>query len=238
MKLCELSGAFTSPNCKLKHDSNGCGLRTPPITIRPPTIPRFTSRELSIRELVQWETELPRAFWLKATRGCPRQRIERPASTRSFGVASKFIVIVNRILHIIFIIYWQSLSLISPSSASSSSDSLSTSSSTSSFSLSLSSALRLLNTEDTFRPEYLNYRQVVSRIRRFLAFLRAPHLISPNAAPIFSQLGLVLNLYKACDPKRFRRNLRVDPSTFDFLFILIINDPVFTPSVKYFPASY
>jgi hypothetical protein len=42
-----------------------------------------------------------------------------------------------------------------------------------------------------------------------------------------SQLNLVLMEFKADDPKRFRRNLRVSPETFDKLLARIAEHPVF-----------
>ena len=203
-----------------------------------PTMPRVTSRELAIGELVQWETELRRSFWQRAKNDARAselrdQLLHHPTdSVLTSSSASSMSVDISSL---------SSLSSLSSSSSSNSSDSgsvspssllpSSTSSATPGSSSSPSTTLTLPS--GTFPiteyedADYRNYRQAVTRIQRFLHFLLTTRVIFPNDVPKFSQLGLVLNLYKAWDSKRFRRNIRVDPSTFDFLLGLIINDPVF-----------
>lgn len=51
--------------------------------------------------------------------------------------------------------------------------------------------------------------------------------INPHTVAKSSQLHLVLVEFKANDPKRFRRNLRVSPETFDNLVLRIKDHPIF-----------
>ena len=53
-------------------------------------------------------------------------------------------------------------------------------------------------------------------------------VLNPHEVPKCSQLHLVLVDFKASDPKRFRQNLRVSPSTFDSLLKMIEGHSVFT----------
>ncbi|KAF7328200.1 DDE Tnp4 domain-containing protein [Mycena venus] len=55
----------------------------------------------------------------------------------------------------------------------------------------------------------------------------ATRVLNPHTVPKVSQLHLVLVEFKENDPKRFRRNLRVLPETFDELVTRIEDHPVF-----------
>jgi hypothetical protein len=61
-----------------------------------------------------------------------------------------------------------------------------------------------------------------------LEAISATRVLNPNTVPKVSQLHLVLVDFKANDPKRFRRNLRVLPDTFDALVERIEDHPVFS----------
>ena len=74
---------------------------------------------------------------------------------------------------------------------------------------------------------YKSYTHALQRVGRFLHVLVTRRVIFPHEVPKFSQLNLVLRLYKREDPRRFRANLRVNPDTFDALFRLIKHHPVF-----------
>ena len=52
-------------------------------------------------------------------------------------------------------------------------------------------------------------------------------VLNPNLVAKCSQLDLVLIDFKFYDPKRFRHNLRVSPSTFDSLVEMIATHPIF-----------
>lgn len=58
-------------------------------------------------------------------------------------------------------------------------------------------------------------------------FLENTRVLFPAQVPKVSQLSLVLVTFKRSDPKRFRRNLRVLPSTFDGLLLAIQDSPEF-----------
>jgi hypothetical protein len=53
-------------------------------------------------------------------------------------------------------------------------------------------------------------------------------VLNPHKVTKSSQLHLVLVEFKADDPKRFRRNLRVSPETFDALVLRIADHPIFS----------
>ncbi|KAJ7762135.1 hypothetical protein B0H16DRAFT_1311875 [Mycena metata] len=53
-------------------------------------------------------------------------------------------------------------------------------------------------------------------------------VLNPNTVAKVSQLHLVLVEFKEHDPKRFRRNLRVSPETFDELILRIETHPIFS----------
>ncbi|KAJ3871440.1 hypothetical protein F5051DRAFT_340885 [Lentinula edodes] len=69
----------------------------------------------------------------------------------------------------------------------------------------------------------MRYRASRARIAEILS----TRVLFPHRVHKLSQLFLVLELYKKDDPKRFRRNIRVSPSTFDELLARICDHPVF-----------
>ncbi|KIJ41904.1 hypothetical protein M422DRAFT_254917 [Sphaerobolus stellatus SS14] len=71
------------------------------------------------------------------------------------------------------------------------------------------------------------HSQRMQAIHRHLNFIMINRVLEPNTVHKQSQLHLILVLYKDGDPKRFRCNLRVSPSTFDGLLAHIIEHPVF-----------
>lgn len=71
------------------------------------------------------------------------------------------------------------------------------------------------------------YQERYRAIREHIQYLETTRVINPNKVPKLSQLYLVLHTYKTSDPKRFRRNLRVTPATFDGLVAKIKDDPIF-----------
>lgn len=71
-------------------------------------------------------------------------------------------------------------------------------------------------------------------MRRWLAtealllyYIQTSRVLYPNEVLKLSQLPLVLRYFKHHDRARFRRNLRVEPDTFDFLLSLIEDDVAF-----------
>ncbi|KAF7372339.1 DDE Tnp4 domain-containing protein [Mycena venus] len=66
-----------------------------------------------------------------------------------------------------------------------------------------------------------------------LEAISATRVLYPNTVPKVSQLRLVLVEFKANDPKRFRRNLRVLPDTFDALVERIEDHPVFSNNSRH-----
>jgi hypothetical protein len=58
-------------------------------------------------------------------------------------------------------------------------------------------------------------------------FIERTRVLFPHQVPKNSSLPLVITVFKVHDPKRFRSNLRCDPSTFDFLHELICDHEVF-----------
>ncbi|KAJ7861494.1 hypothetical protein B0H13DRAFT_1900467 [Mycena leptocephala] len=61
------------------------------------------------------------------------------------------------------------------------------------------------------------YKIRYEAIRRHIERLENTRVVNPNTVHKLSQLYLVLEDYKTDDAKRFRRNLRVMPETFDSL---------------------
>lgn len=116
-------------------------------------------------------------------------------------------------------------SLSSSSSSSSSSDlsSLSLSSSSSSSDGSLMSVDVLLSDD-----EDEIHAQRMSDFADLLQGISETRVINPHKVDKCSQLYLVLVQFKFNDPKRFRRNLRVNPDTFDVLVARIEQDPLFS----------
>ena len=68
----------------------------------------------------------------------------------------------------------------------------------------------------------------LASLRERIDYLTSTRVLFPNRVHKLSQLYLVLVLYKEDDHKRFRRNLRVNPETFDELINRIEDNPVFT----------
>jgi hypothetical protein len=71
------------------------------------------------------------------------------------------------------------------------------------------------------------YLRNMALIRDRIKYLTETRVLHPNRVHKLSQLYLVLCDYKGDDHKRFRRNLRVSPSTFDALLPYIQNHLVF-----------
>lgn len=72
-----------------------------------------------------------------------------------------------------------------------------------------------------------NYLCRLAAVRSHIKYLTETRVLEPNHVHKLSQLYLVLVLYKTYDPKRFRKNLRIAPKTFDQLVQKIMNNPVF-----------
>ena len=60
-----------------------------------------------------------------------------------------------------------------------------------------------------------------------LQVITVTRVLNPHLVAKYSQLDLVLIDFKFHDPKHFRRNLRVSPSTFDSLLEMIDTHPIF-----------
>ena len=77
----------------------------------------------------------------------------------------------------------------------------------------------------------VTYELLMSRIarsQRFLDLIQHIRVLFPlNDVPKSSQIPLILFDYRHCHPKRFRRNLRVAPETFDHLVDRIKDDHIF-----------
>ncbi|KAJ3531949.1 hypothetical protein NMY22_g7953 [Coprinellus aureogranulatus] len=71
------------------------------------------------------------------------------------------------------------------------------------------------------------YLKSLAAIRARIEFLSTTRVLHPNTVHKLSQLYLVLVLYRRDDPYRFRRNLRVSPSTFDGILTQIQDHEVF-----------
>lgn len=69
-----------------------------------------------------------------------------------------------------------------------------------------------------------------------LQVIAATRVLNPHQVPKVPQLNLILTHFKQDDPKRFRNNLRVSPSTFDSLEKMIEDHPIFSND-SYFSQS-
>lgn len=81
-----------------------------------------------------------------------------------------------------------------------------------------------LNTEDD--EDALHMKQLAA-IKKRIHYLETTRVLRPNKVHKLSQLCLVLISYKKDDPKRFRRNLRILPETFDALLAKVEWLPIF-----------
>ena len=72
------------------------------------------------------------------------------------------------------------------------------------------------------------YMKRLAALHERFNHLTDTHVLFPNRVHKLSQLYLVLVLYKEDNHKRFRRNLRVNPETFDELMKRIEGNPIFT----------
>jgi hypothetical protein len=72
------------------------------------------------------------------------------------------------------------------------------------------------------------YFSQIDLVLRFLHLATSTRVLFPlGEVPKVSQLDLVLNVYRTSHLKRFRRNIRVNPETFDALVDFIKEDPIF-----------
>jgi hypothetical protein len=72
------------------------------------------------------------------------------------------------------------------------------------------------------------YLRQIDQVSRFLELATSTRVLFPLGEVLkVSQLHLILNIYRTSHIKRFRRNLRVNPETFDALVDLIEDDPIF-----------
>ncbi|KIJ31769.1 hypothetical protein M422DRAFT_70812 [Sphaerobolus stellatus SS14] len=83
------------------------------------------------------------------------------------------------------------------------------------------------NNDNEEQEEEERHNQRMQAIHRHLTFILTNRVLEPNFVHKQSQLHLILVLYKEDDPKRFRRNLRASPLTFDAVLSRIIEHPVF-----------
>jgi hypothetical protein len=114
----------------------------------------------------------------------------------------------------------------SESSSSSSSDSSSESSESSS---SMDSILADIPTDDESNLD----PGPLAATTDLLNIIAATRVVNPHQVSKYSQLQLVLEDFKQGDPKRFRRNLRVSPDTFDSLLEMIHGHSVFINNSHY-----
>ncbi|KAJ7724796.1 hypothetical protein B0H16DRAFT_1333291 [Mycena metata] len=70
----------------------------------------------------------------------------------------------------------------------------------------------------------------MSNHTELLQVISETRVLNPSKVAKLSQLHLVLVEFKTDDPKRFRRNLRVSPDTFDGLVLRIEGHPIFLNS--------
>jgi hypothetical protein len=119
---------------------------------------------------------------------------------------------------------------IADSEPSSDSDTGSSSSTSSESSLSSksgsSSSLSIAASRDDDTDEEL--ANILARTADSLQTIAETRILNPHDVAKCSQLDLVLVEFKTDDPKRFRQNLRVSPSTFDSLLKMIERHLVFT----------
>lgn len=109
------------------------------------------------------------------------------------------------------------------SSTSSSSSSSSSSSDSSGSDVSMASADDISDDDD---DEV--YASRLGADSELLQLIFSTRVLNPHAVAKASQLHLVLVEFKMDDPKRFRRNLRVSPETFDELVSRIAGHPIFS----------
>lgn len=109
----------------------------------------------------------------------------------------------------------------------SSDSSLSSTSSTSSTSSSSSSSGSSLHHETTNTDSEDEHMDRLSYYTQLFQVILETRVLNPHSVAKSSQLYLVLVQFKESDPKRFRLNLRVSPSTFDELLLRIRDDAVF-----------
>ena len=122
-----------------------------------------------------------------------------------------------------------------PSSALSSQPSLSSMSWRSFSSLSLSSAVPSAASASSSDDDDLEdlralracFMRTFSTFAAMHLFIKSSRVLFPNCVQKFSQLPLVIHYFKTHDPAHFRRNIRVEPATFDALVSLIEDHEVF-----------
>ena len=116
----------------------------------------------------------------------------------------------------------------SASSTSSTSSTSSSSSTTSSSSTSSASSGSQVATDTASNPDTDDEHLAASmQFSELLELLLQTRVLDKSVVQKNSQLHLVLVEYKEDDPRRFRRNLRVSPSTFDELVTRIEDDSIF-----------
>ncbi|KAF7322259.1 DDE Tnp4 domain-containing protein [Mycena chlorophos] len=76
-------------------------------------------------------------------------------------------------------------------------------------------------------PEDARYLREYGAVREYIDYLTTTRILFPHEVDKEEQLTLVLEKYKSNDVPRFRRNLRVPPSTFDALLARIEAHPIF-----------
>lgn len=128
------------------------------------------------------------------------------------------------------------------SSSSSSSSSTSSTSSTSSSSSSSSSDHPMgdASGSGSSESETAAHQQTLHQYSLILEEVMAQRVLRPSTVKKASQMYLVLIEYKENDPKRFRRNLRVSPTTFDELVSSLEDNEVFhnnSPTAKQLPVE-
>lgn len=81
-----------------------------------------------------------------------------------------------------------------------------------------------LSDDDDDEDTYICY---FHQMREYIQYVLSTRVLEPNDVHKLSQLHLILVLFKSDDSKRFRRNLRVLPNTFDQLLASIKNHHIF-----------
>jgi hypothetical protein len=114
-----------------------------------------------------------------------------------------------------------------PSQSESSSSSSSESSSSSSESTSSSGSEEFMSVDSGIDTDE-ERTVIMSMAADLLQVITETRVLNPNLVAKCSQLDLVLIDFKFYDPKRFRHNLRVSPSTFDSLVEMIAMHPIFS----------
>jgi hypothetical protein len=113
----------------------------------------------------------------------------------------------------------------STSDSSSDFDSSSSSSSSSSSETETDTSSKIMSVDDGDTDE--EYSMQTSTTADLLQVITTTRVLNPHQVPKVSQLTLILTHFKNDDPKRFRNNLRVSPSTFDGLEKMIADNPIF-----------